>query len=49
MKELDNLKRKKDEYSWEEAMKMIKDNYSIDSEMEEKVMDLYGITAGDLF
>lgn len=49
MRAFENLKKKKDKYSWEEAMKMIKENYSIDSEMEEKVMDLYGITAGDLF
>jgi hypothetical protein len=30
-------------------MKMIEDNYSIDTEMEEKVMELYWRTVADLF
>lgn len=48
-KELANLKMKKEMFTYEEAMKMISDNYSIDTAMEEKVMDLYGKTAADLF
>lgn len=49
MKAFENLKKKKDKYTYEEAMKEISNNYSIDTEMEEKVMDLYGKTAADLF
>lgn len=49
MKAFENLKKKKDNYTYEEAMKQINENYSIDTEMEEKVMDLYGITPADLF
>lgn len=49
MKAFENLKKKKDKYTYEEAMKEINDNYSIDTVMEEKVMDLYGKTAADLF
>jgi hypothetical protein len=41
MKDLENVKAKKDKYTYEEMMKMIEDNYSIDTEMEEKVMDIY--------
>lgn len=49
MKAFENLKRKKDKYTYEQAMKEINENYSIDTEMEEKIMDLYGITPADLF
>lgn len=49
MKAFENLKKKKDNYTYEEAMKLVNENYSIDTEMEEKVMDLYGITPADLF
>lgn len=49
MKAFENLKKKKDNYTYEEAMKLVNENYSIDTEMEEKVMDLYGKTAADLF
>lgn len=49
MKDLENVKAKKDKYSYEEMMKMIEDNYSIDTEMEEKVMELYWKTVADLF
>ena len=49
MKAFENLKKKKDKYTYEEAMKLVNDNYSIDTEMEEKVMDLYWKTAADLF
>lgn len=48
-KELANLKMKTELYTYEEAMKMINENYSIDTAMEEKVMELYGIEAKDLF
>lgn len=49
MKDFENVKAKKDKYSYEEMMKMIEDNYSIDTEMEEKVMELYWRTVADLF
>lgn len=49
LKELDNLKLKKEMYTYDEAVDMIKKNYSIDAEMELKVMDLYGIEWKDLF
>ncbi len=49
MKDFENVKAKKDKYSYEEMMKMIEDNYSIDTEMEEKVMELYWKTVADLF
>lgn len=49
MKDFENVKAKKDKYTYEEMMKMIEDNYSIDTEMEEKVMELYWRTVADLF
>lgn len=49
MKDFENVKAKKDKYTYEEMMKMIEDNYSIDTEMEEKVMELYWKTVADLF
>lgn len=49
MKDFENVKAKKDKYTYEEMMKMIEDNYSIDTEMEEKVMDIYWKTPADLF
>ena len=49
MKELENLKMKKEMYTYDEAMEMIKNNYSIDTDMELKVDELYWIEAKDLF
>mgnify|MGYP007056254161 CR=1 FL=1 len=41
MKNLEKLTRDKDKYNFDEAWKMIHNNYSIDTMMEEKVMELY--------
>lgn len=49
MKELENLRKKRDDYSFDEVWMKLHDNYSIDTDMEHKVMDLYWKTTGDLF
>ena len=41
MKELENLRKKRDDYTFEEVWLKLHDNYSIDTDMEHKVMDLY--------
>lgn len=41
LKELDNLKRQKDKYTFEKAIETIKKDYSIDNEMTKKVWELY--------
>ena len=43
--QLETLKQKKDEYTYETAMENIKKYYTIDQDMENKVMDLFGVTA----
>ena len=47
--QLETLKQKKDEYTYKTAMENIKKYYTIDQDMENKVMDLFGVTAWDLF
>ena len=42
MRELENLSRKKDKYSFEDALKMLEENYSVSENMLNKVGDLYG-------
>lgn len=41
MKEFENLKLKKDKYTFEKAVEEIKKNYSIDEEMSAKVWELF--------
>ena len=48
-KNFEKLKAKADDYSFDEIWLKIHENYSIDSEMEHKLMDLYWKTAWDLF
>ena len=48
-KELENLKAKKDQYTWDTAIKEVKKHYTLDAKMEQEIMDLYGVTASDLF
>lgn len=42
MKELENLKLKKDKYTWEQLTKELDENYSVDSEMRERIWELFG-------
>ena len=48
-KEFESMKSKQSEYTYDTAMETIKKHYTIDQEMTNKVMDLYGVTAWDLF
>lgn len=48
-KNFEKLKAKADDYSFDEIWLKIHENYSIDTDMEWKVMELYWKTAWDLF
>ena len=48
-KELENLKAKKDQYTFETALKEVREHYTVSTDMEGKIMELYGATAWDLF
>lgn len=48
-KELENLKAKKDQYTFDTALKEVQKHYTIDDKMQAEIMALYGATAWDLF
>jgi len=48
-KNFEKLTREKTKYTFDDVWKTIHDNYSIDTDMEHKVMDLYDKWAWDLF
>jgi NH3-dependent NAD+ synthetase len=44
-KELENLKAKKDQYTFDTALKEVQKHYTIDDKMQAEIMALYGATA----